>query len=66
MKIGSLLMLTSDIEACKWFALALNNFQRALKMEDTKDFPSSIFYFQQAIEFYIKSIIVFINAGHFN
>ncbi len=62
MKIGSLLMLTSDIEACKWFALALNNFQRALKMEDTKDFPSSIFYFQQAIEFYLKSIIVFINA----
>ncbi|MFW9906218.1 MAG: HEPN domain-containing protein [Candidatus Thorarchaeota archaeon] len=55
-------MINSDLEACKWFALALNNFQRALKMEVAKDFPSSIFYFQQAIEFYTKSIIVFINA----
>lgn len=36
MNIGSLHMITSDMEACKWLALALNNFQRAYHDELAK------------------------------
>lgn len=55
-------MTSSNIEACKWLALALNNLKRALKLRVETDFPSSVFHFQQTLEFYIKAIIVFLGA----
>ena len=55
-------MNDSDVEACRWLVRALGNVKRAFIMKSEKDFALSIFFFQQATEFHIKALLVFMGA----